>query len=250
MSASSKSPIEQIVYPESQFGGFTRWDGTVQFYSRVRAVVPDKAVILDIGCGRGSGMDDACAFRRDIRNLRGTGRHVIGIDVDPAGHSNPTLDEFRQIPRSGTWPVEDAAIDVAFCDFVLEHIEHPDDFFSQWHRVLKPGGFACLRTPNSSSYIVLISRLIPNRFHGKVTRFAQDGRKAEDVFPTFYRCNTRRKLARLFHKHHFQPCIYSVESEPNYLRFSRLVYRVGAAIHRYLPQRFQSTLLGFARKLP
>jgi SAM-dependent methyltransferase len=250
MSASSKSPIEQTVYPESQFGGFTRLDGTIQFYSRVHALVPDQGVVLDIGCGRGSASDDACVYRRNLRNLRAPGRQVIGIDVGPAGEQNVTLDEFRLIPASGRWPVENAAIDVAFCDFVLEHIEHPDDFFSQWQRVLKPGGYACVRTPNSSSYVALISRLVPNSFHAKVVRFAQDGRKAEDVFPTFYRCNTRRKLTKLFKKHGFHACVYAVEGEPSYLRFSPLVYRAGAVIHRYLPQRFQSTLLGFARKLP
>lgn len=247
--SSPKPPIERCVYPESEFGGFTRFDATIQFYARIHALVPDEAVVLDIGCGRGCVMDDPCAYRRSIRDLRGPRHHVIGIDVDPAAQGNLAVDEFHLIPASGRWPVEDAAIDIAFCDFVLEHIEHPDDFFSEWHRVLKPGGYACLRTPNASSYIALISRLIPNRFHEKVTKFAQDGRKAEDVFPTFYHCNTCHNLRKLFHKHRFQSCVYQVESEPNYLRFSRLAYRIGAVVHRHLPRRFQSTLLGFARKL-
>jgi SAM-dependent methyltransferase len=249
MPTSSKPPIERSVYPESEFGGFTRVDGTLPFYTRMHAILERESVVLDIGCGRGRALDDSCAYRRSIRDLRGASRYVIGIDVDSAGQSNATIDEFRLIPDSGGWPIESATIDLAFSDFVMEHIEHPDDFFGEWRRILKPGGYACLRTPNSFSYIALTSRFIPNRFHARVTHFAQDGRKAEDVFPTFYRCNTRRKLTKMFRKHGFHSCVYSVESEPNYLRFSRLAYRLGALVHRHLPDTFQSTLIAFARKL-
>jgi SAM-dependent methyltransferase len=248
--SSSKPPIERLVYPESEFGGFTRFDGTIQFYTRVHALVEPESVVLDIGCGRGCAADDSCTYRRNIRNLRGMCDRVIGIDVDPAGDTNPALDEFRLITEPGQWPVANESIDLAFCDFVVEHVERPDEFFAEWRRVLKPGGYACLRTPNSASYIALISRLIPGRFHAKVTQIAQEGRKAEDVFPKFYRCNTRRRLATLFDKHGFQSCVYSVETEPRYLHFSRLAYRLGAVVHRHLPERFQSTLLAFARKMP
>jgi SAM-dependent methyltransferase len=249
MPLSSKPPIERLVYPECEFGGFTHIDGTLQFYTRIHALLERKSIVLDIGCGRGRAEEDSCEYRRNIRNLRAAGHYVIGIDVDSAGQNNRTLDEFRLVPDSAGWPIESATIDLAFSDFVMEHIESPDDFFGEWRRVLKPGGYACLRTPNSYSYIVMISRLIPDRFHPKVTNFAQDGRKAEDVFPPFYRCNTRRRLTNMFGKHGFQSCVYSVESEPNYLRFSRLAYRLGAVIHRHMPATFQSTLIAFARKL-
>jgi SAM-dependent methyltransferase len=248
MSSAAKPPIDRLVYPESEFGGFTRVDGTIQFYIRMRALLGPDAVVLDIGCGRGCGSEDSCKYRRDIRNLRGERRRVIGIDVDPAGKSNPVIDEFRQITEPGRWPVDAATIDMAFADFVIEHIESPDEFFAEWRRVLKPGGYACLRTPNSSSYIALISRLIPHRFHAKATHFAQGGRKAEDVFPAFYRCNTRRRLTRMFRKYGFYSSVYSVEGEPSYLRFSRLAYRIGAVVHRHIPQPFQSTLVAFAQK--
>lgn len=250
MHSNPNQPIERRVYPESEFGGFTRFDGTVQFYARIQAILPAEAVVLDIGCGRGAGSNDPCTYRRSLRNFRGPRRHVIGIDVDPAGQDNPALDEFRLIPSSLRWPVNDEAVDLALCDYVVEHIEQPDEFFQQWRRVLKPGGYACLRTPNARSYISLISRMTPNRFHAKVTNYAQDGRRAEDVFPTYYRCNTRPKLNRLFKSYGFSPCVFHWEGEPSYLRFSRLAYRFGAVIHRHIPQTFQSTLVAFARKLP
>jgi SAM-dependent methyltransferase len=250
MRSSPKRPIRSCVYPESDFGGFTRVDGTIQFYERVRALLGEESVVLDIGCGRSCGSEDNCEYRRVLRDLRGGSRRVIGIDVDAAARTNPTIDDFRLMEDPRQWPVEDNSIDLAFCDYVMEHVEDPEAFFAEWRRVLKPGGYACLRTPNSWSYIALISRLIPNRFHAKVTHFAQESRKAEDVFPVYYRCNRRGKLTALFRRHGFDVCVYSLEGEPNYLAFSRLAYRLAAVVHRHLPSMLQSTLAGFARKLP
>jgi SAM-dependent methyltransferase len=249
MPTAPESSIERCVYPESEFGGFTRLDGTIQFYARVRALLRPESTVLDIGCGRGRAAEDDCEFRRSLRDLREDGRRVIGIDVDPNARANPTIDEFALITSLRHWPIDDGAIDLAFCDYVIEHVDDPKTFFAEWRRVLKPGGYACLRTPNATSYIAVISRIIPNRFHGKVVGFSHADRKSEDVFPTYYCCNTRRKLMKLFRSYGFQGCIYNVESEPNYLRFSRIAYRLGAIVHRYLPQTFQSTLLGFARKI-
>ncbi len=248
--STTKQPIERCVYPESEFGGFTRFDATIPFYARIHAIIPASAVVLDIGCGRGGAMDDPSAYRRNLRDLRGLGRNIIGIDVDSAGSSNPTIDEFRLITDPSHWPIEDATIDVGYCDCVVEHLENPDQFFAEWRRVLRPNGIACLRTPNSFSYVAIVSRILPSRFHARVANYAQNGRKAEDVFPTFYRCNTRRKLTRMFSRHGFRSSVYTIESEPNYLQFSRLAYRVGAYLHRVLPQSLQSTLVAFAQKHP
>ncbi len=103
-----------LFYPESRFGGFTDSDAYVVFYARVNALLTPDSVVLDIGCGRGAYADDPVAFRRQLRILKGKGRRVIGIDVDPAAAANPFLDEFRRLePANGRWPVDDASIDVA-----------------------------------------------------------------------------------------------------------------------------------------
>jgi hypothetical protein len=86
----------QAWYPEARFGGFTAVDGTVAFYVRVNALLQPDMTVLDVGCGRGGYSEDTCAFRRDLRVLRGKVRRVIGIDVEDAGMSNPCVDEFRR----------------------------------------------------------------------------------------------------------------------------------------------------------
>lgn len=56
-------------YPEARFGGFSDVDGTVAFYSRVQALMTPENVVLDVGCGRGSGLqDDAVPWRRELRS--------------------------------------------------------------------------------------------------------------------------------------------------------------------------------------
>ena len=172
-----------IYYPESKFGGFTRVDGTIDFYLRVNSLIDDSSVLLDVGCGRGAYLEDSIAIRRELRQFRGRCRKVICIDVDPRAEVNPVLNEFRLIENSH-WPVEDASVDLCLSDFVLEHIAEPDSFFSECRRVLKTDGHLCIRTANVRSYFGLASRLVPERFHAPVLDRVQPlQRKEEDVFP-------------------------------------------------------------------
>ena len=239
----------ELVYPESRFGGFTRFDGTIAFFTRVQALLPESGVVLDIGCGRGRRSDDVCRYRRELQDLRGSGRNVIGIDVDPAAAENRFVDEFRLIADTSRWPVDDTSIDLAVSDYVMEHVDRPESFFAEARRVLKHGGFLCVRTPNARGYVGLLARMIPNRYHGSLAEFSQADRRACDVFPTLYRCNTRRRMSRMLDRFGFEGCVLMIEAEPSYLTFSRLAYRLGAVAHRLTPPGLRSTILLFARKV-
>jgi len=241
-------PFVESTYPEYRFGGFTRYDGTVHFYSRVRALLGEDDVILNVGCGLGSYQQDVCEYRRDLRNMMGANRTVIGIDIDSAADANPLVDEFRLIEDVNHWPVEDTSVDLVLADYVLEHVENPEQFFREAWRVMKTGSYFCARTPNAFSYVALIARIIPNRFHAQVTAIAQATRR-EEVVPTVYRCNSKSKLRRLLRRQGFDHVVYRIEPEPAYMLFSRAAFRVAAIVHRFLPPFLQSTLLMFARKV-
>ncbi|MCC7085449.1 MAG: class I SAM-dependent methyltransferase [Pirellulales bacterium] len=240
--------LAEIVYPECRFGGFTRVDGTVAYYSRVHALLRPGDVVLDLGCGRGAQANDPSSFRRQLRDLRGNGRTVIGIDIDRNAQTNPLIDEFRLIEDVEHWPIDDASIDLIHSDNVLEHVQEPDHFFTEAHRVLKRGGHLTLRTPNAWGYASLLARLVPNRWHAKVVHRVQHSSSAQDVFPTVYRCNSPRKLRRALARHGFNSVVYAIESEPSYLDFSQLAFRVAAAMHTVLPPIFRSKLVAFACK--
>lgn len=235
-------------YPETAFGGFSRVDGTVAFYVRVDALLRPSFTVLDVGTGRGSFLQKPPEdLKRRLRLLKGKCHKVIGIDVDPVGSQNASLDEFRLI-EGDHWPVNDASIDLCLSDYVLEHISHPDSYFAECARVLKPGGFLCLRTPNSWNYLIWFARLIPNRSHTAVLAKAQSSRDETDIFPTVYRCNTRRKLSAMMRRHGFDACVYMHEPEPGYLSFSKAAYFLGVLFQRHAPSPLYSTLLAFGRK--
>ncbi|MBE0697651.1 MAG: class I SAM-dependent methyltransferase [Anaerolineaceae bacterium] len=234
-------------YPESKFGGFTRIDGTIAFYTRVQALVDSDCVVIDFGCGRGAYVDDPVSHRRGLRIFQGKARRVIGLDASSAGSRNPFLDEFRclQGPR---WPIEDGQADVIVCDNVLEHLPDPAGFFSEAYRVLCPGGSLCIRTPNLLNYVALLSRIIPNRRHAQVLAKAKPGVKEEDIFPTLYRCNTIPAVRRALARQGFSAVVYGYEAEPSYLSFSSAAYALGVLHQKLAPGFFKAAIFAFARK--
>jgi SAM-dependent methyltransferase len=187
-------------------------------------------------------------LRANLRVLRGKCSRVIGIDPDLAGASNPFVDEFRHT-SSGRWPVNDESIDLCVVDSVLEHVEEPNQLFSECRRVIKAGGFLCIRTPNTLGYATVMARLIPESAHVAVLRLVQNEREPQDIFPAHYRCNTARRVRRILALHSFESCVYGYGSDPAYLDFSTIAYGLGAAWVKFAPKALQCTLFAFARKL-
>jgi SAM-dependent methyltransferase len=239
--------LKETFYPESRFGGFSDVDGTLAFYQRVNALLQPGFVVLDLGCGRGAYANDPLPLRRELRNLKGKVKKVIGLDVDPAAAVNPFIDEFQLLdgPR---WPLEDRSLDLLLSDHVLEHLAEPEAFFSEACRLLRPAGYLCLRTTNAWSYVALASRLVPNRMHGQVLDKVKDGQNPADVFPTFYRCNSLPKIRNHLKKYGFDGVAYGFGPEPSYLSFSRLAYWLGIVYGRLAPRLFQPVIFVFARR--
>ncbi|MGB9179936.1 MAG: class I SAM-dependent methyltransferase [Pyrinomonadaceae bacterium] len=239
---------KSIYYPESKVGDFTNIDGTIAFYIRVHSLLDSSATVLDVGCGRGAYADDHVSVRKQLRIFKGKCKKVIGIDVDPDAAVNPFLDEFHLL-EDQHWPVESESVDLAICDFVVEHLEDPNSFFAEMWRVLKPDGVVCIRTPNVISYFGLVSKLVPNRNHASVVSKVQPDREKADVFPTHYKCNTKGSMIRMLRKNGFDPCVFRYESEPRYLSFSRIFYYCGVIYQRYTLDLFKTTIFAFGKKL-
>ncbi len=114
--------------------------------------------------------------------------------------------------------------------------------------MLRPGGWICARTPNKWGYIGVGARLVPNSFHTRFLRRLQPDRKAEDVFPTRYRCNTLHDVRRHFPADRFDDFSYRHESEPLYAGSSRAAQRLQRGVLTVLPGSMASMLMIFVRK--
>lgn len=240
--------IKEKFYPESMFGGFSDIDGTVLFYNRINALIKKTDVLLDVGCGRGSINEDKNVFRKNLGIFKGRVNQVIGIDFDPIARSNPCLDKFHLLTIQNPWPLETNSVDLAFSDHVLEHVENPDNFFSECARVLKKDGFICIRTTNNWGYIAIGAKLIPKRFHITALKKMQVSRKEDDIFPTVYKCNNVYSIRKMLKKYGFDGIVYGRDAEPAYFDNSFILYFLAQAYHFLSPKIFKSTIFVFARK--
>jgi SAM-dependent methyltransferase len=235
--------------PENEtLGRFTRYDGTVEFYGRIKAILRKHFVLVDLGAGRGEWyVDYPDSYKKSLRDMRGHVARVFGCDVDPAVLTNPACDENLLI-ENGRLPFADASVDVIIADCVLEHIRDVTPFYSEVERILKPGGYFCARTPLASNYISLSARLVKNSLHDSVLRWVQPNRKAMDVFPTAYKLNSRAAVRKHWRPETWEDYSYIYVGEPWYYFGSRVVYAIMSAIHRIAPEWLTGGLLVFMRK--
>lgn len=237
-------------YPEARFGGFADIDQVTVFYTRVRALIDPSFTVLDIGCGRGKQADDPIPARRRLKTLNDSCDRLIGIDLDPAASENPCIDEFRMMQPREAWPLEDASIDLALSDYVLEHVDDPRLFFSECRRVLRPGGLLCMRTTNVLSYFGLASLLTPDIAHAAIIgRVYTKPRRTADIFPTRYRCNTLRAVRSMLERNGFMHCVYGYQSAPAHFGFSRILYAFGVLHQRIAPGAIKPAIFAFAERL-
>lgn len=243
----------QRMYPEVAAGGYTRYDGFVEFYQRVNALLGPESEVLDFGAGRGNWTDIGLSdYHRRLRDLQRIAKKVDGIDVDPVVLENPSLDDAKVMRPGEPLPYADNSYDLIVSDHVLEHVSAADapGVSAELLRVLKPGGWFAARTPNKWGIIGIGARAVPNDLHVRVLDKLQPGRLAEDVFPVQYAMNTRRDLKRLFPADLWNVSIYGHASEPQYVGTSEAAWRVASFVDRITPPRALPTLMIFVQKKP
>jgi len=229
--------LDRRLYPRTG----ANWDDEL-----LRARISDRLqpdwTILDVGAGAGI---------VDLLDFRGSVARVCGIDPDPRVADNPLLDEGRQ-GFAESIPYEAETFDLAFADNVLEHLTDPTAVFTEVGRVLKPGGWFVVKTPNRRHYMPVIAASTPLWFHRGYNQLR--GRASEDTFPTAYLTNTPEDL-----EHHADAAgltvetVELVEDRPEYLRLSVPTYLAGAAWERAVNAserlaRFRILMLAELRK--
>ncbi len=99
------------------------------------------AEVLDLGCGTGR-LTQALSNTFDAR--------VVGIEpsqkmIDQA-RAKTTSDRITFKQASGeSLPLDDGSVDMVFLSMVLHHLVNPQETFNECRRVLRSGGYVCLR---------------------------------------------------------------------------------------------------------
>ena len=169
-----------------------------EIYGRlVRRYVNKDIKWLDVGCGWRILGKDLESIEDDLVENTGV---VVGCDL-----TFTSLNKHRNIQNlvlasADNLPFYDASFDLITCNMVLEHLKDPAKTLCEMARVLSPGGQLIIHTPNLLNYAVFlnhtVARRLPRNFVLRLITLAENRRK-EDVFPTFYRANTVRRISQI-----------------------------------------------------
>lgn len=194
------------------------------FFRRVSALGGPDSDLVEVGCGREPGF---------LRRVAPAFRLLYGFDPEitaPAQENGIRLAPgFAEHLDLG-----DRSVNVVTSANVVEHLPDPCRAFTEFKRVLRPGGRILVHTPNMLHPPLLLARPLPHRARQYLNRLTT-GTRSEDTFPTFYRANTLSTIHRLARDLGLKVVsLQYVSNHPQYLMFSRFCYRVGVTIERSL----------------
>lgn len=207
------------------------------FWAHVTEVLRPDSRVLDFGAGRQNSV---------LGDLRPLCARVDGCDISPEVLDNSQLTAAALVADSRL-PYSDAAFDLIVSSYVWEHLRDPDAAMAEMLRVLKPGGHILAITSNAWGYVALAARLVPNGWHRAVLRAVQPDRSDQSIFPTVYRINTRKAVARRLGPHGKLEVAYA-SGEPSYHFGSRVLYGLFRIVHRLLPEKLHTTICVSFRK--
>ncbi len=166
----------------------TLWKKHVQMFDEVvKKHKNHEGVFVDGGCGR----------EHFLHRYADDFRYCIGFDIafDEKQHNSDNVcysyGDLEHIPLG------ENSVDVFLTNFVLEHIKHPEIFFEEVGRVIKPNGVFVSWTPNANSPTGTFLRALPVSVIRALKRLLMKG---SDFCPTYYRANTVSKLDRMMRK--------------------------------------------------
>jgi SAM-dependent methyltransferase len=118
------------------------------------------------------------------------------------------------------FPFVDGAFDIVLCCEILEHlIMDPSHMLREIHRVLKPGGYLLLTTPNFARLENALSLLRGNTILHPYSGFGVYGRHNREYTP--------RELDGLLRQHNFAPLTIAVEDAYPHELLHRWLTRIG-----------------------
>jgi SAM-dependent methyltransferase len=191
--------------------------------------------VLDVGCGRGG----------VIELLWREAGLPVGVDPDLASLREHRAGVRRVCALGEGLPLAGGQFDLALALWVLEHTARPERMLAEIHRALRPGGRLLFLTPNARHPLVLFNRFswaFPAVQRVLVPRLY--GRAEADTFRVRYQANTLPRLRALAVGAGFGVTQLTTVSDPTYLAFNGLMFRLSTALERLLPRGLHVHIIG------
>jgi ubiquinone/menaquinone biosynthesis C-methylase UbiE len=171
--------IERVVTPGLQYSQHSYEDA-------LRGLITTRTIWLDVGCGHQVLPEWRFKAESELVNLAS---YVAGIDMDSTSLAKHRTIRNIWVGDVQSLPFPDNSFTLITANMVVEHLVDPRRAFAEIRRVLAPGGSFLFHTPNLNGYIAMVNKYLPNGMKA-VTAKILEGRNLEDVYPTWYRCNT------------------------------------------------------------
>ena len=140
------------------------------FEQRIKAYAAtrDRTIrILEAGCGRRWSLD-----------LTGVRFSLTGVNINSDCMKARHDLDCQIVGDLRSVELDPDAYDVAFCSFVLEHVEGAEQVLTRLIAALKPGGVLLLRIPDRDSAYGFMARHSPHRLHVLFKRYIQGNKNA------------------------------------------------------------------------
>ncbi len=139
------------------------------------ALLPERGRLLDVGCGVGAFLSLARTHGWDVRGVDISSfasryaREQVGVEVDEG-----TLEGAAYAEGS---------FDVVTLWDSIEHVADPPAVLREVRRILKPGGYVMLNTPNEAGLLKLLARVC---YRATLGVFRYPARKLYHVYHLYY----------------------------------------------------------------
>lgn len=162
-------------------------DASVERSLMVNAIknsaVDGQVRVLEAGCGSKWGLVPS-----------GVDLHITGIDLDPEALRirQETRGDLQVAIVADLHDVDlpESAFDVAYCSYVLEHVDNAEAVLDRLINSVRPGGRLILRVPDGRSVFGWVAKHTPHPTHvwfkKYVERFPDAGKPGHAPYPTVY----------------------------------------------------------------
>lgn len=149
---------------------------------------------LDVGAG--SSMHDGWIgpTPEELRRRAGV---LIGCDLSPDSLLQNEDVDVKIAADAKSLPFRSDYFDLVTSNMVLEHLPEPLPVFHEVYRVLRPGGCFLSVTPNVLHPVIFVANLFLTKPLRRAIAHRFEGRRLDDIYPTYYRANTIGKISQI-----------------------------------------------------